>query len=72
MIGINVWSALANGIGDGWPGCDWWLDSVNGIHDGWPGCVWWFALANGIRGGWLNWLLKKIVLVNAIYRNDGG
>jgi hypothetical protein len=61
MFGTNVWSALANGIRDGWSGCDWWLASANGIHDGWPGCVWWFALANGIRGGCLNWLyIKKI------------
>jgi hypothetical protein len=37
MTGIIDWLASANGIRDGWPGCDCWSISANGILSGWPG-----------------------------------
>jgi hypothetical protein len=48
----DCWLASANGIRDGWPGCNWWLASTNGIQDGWPGCGWILVLGNDILHEW--------------------
>jgi hypothetical protein len=36
---VYWWLASANGIWDGWLGCDWWLASANSIIREWPGWI---------------------------------